>query len=67
MDKEIAKKIKELEKLGFKVKKEVRTTKKTFEVPVDLVEQFMEYCRLNKVKVKDAVAEMFEEYLEKRM
>lgn len=66
MDKDLQKKIKELEKAGFKVKKVVPTTKKTFEVPVDVVEQFMDYCRSNKIKVKDAVAEALEEYLKKR-
>lgn len=66
MDRELAKKIKELEKAGFKVKKVVPTTKKTFEVPVDLVERFMTHCRVKDIKVKDAIAEALEEYLKKR-
>lgn len=66
MDKDLQKKIKELEKQGFVVKKVVPTTKKTFEVPVELVERFMKYCRNNNVKVKDAISEAIEEYLRKR-
>ncbi len=66
MDKETLKKIKELEKAGFKVKRVVPTTKKTFEVPVELVDAFMDYCRANKIKVKDAVEDMFREYLKNR-
>lgn len=66
MDKELAKKIKELERAGFKVKRVVETQRKTFEVPTDLVERFMDYCRTNKVKVKDAIEEALEEYLKKK-
>lgn len=66
MDKELQKKIKELEKQGFVVKRVVPTTKKTFEVPVALVERFMKHCNDNDIKVKDAIAEAIEEYLKKR-
>ena len=63
MDKDIQRKIKELEKAGFKVKREVRTERKTFEVPTDLVKEFMATVRANDLKVKDAIAEAIETWV----
>lgn len=63
MDKELQKKIKELEKAGFKVKKVVPTTKKTFEVPEELLNQFMAVVKEKDLKVKDAIAEALEQWV----
>ncbi|MBL7672508.1 MAG: hypothetical protein JNM39_18670 [Bdellovibrionaceae bacterium] len=66
MDKELAKKVKELEKAGFKVQKIVPTTKKTFEVPVEVVEKFMQLVKSKDMKVKDAVSEALNDWCTKR-
>lgn len=66
MDKDLLKKIKELEKAGFKVKKVVKTTKKTFEVPEDLISQFMDLVNSRGLKVKDAIAEALQDYINKK-
>jgi tryptophan synthase beta subunit len=61
---DVAKKIRELEKLGYKVKKDIPTVKKTFEVPVELLEQFMTKVKAKNMKVKDAIAEALKNWLE---
>lgn len=66
MDKELAKKVKELEKAGFKVQKIVPTTKKTFEVSVEVVERFMKLVKAKDLKVKDAVSEALNEWCTKQ-
>lgn len=63
MDKATQKKIQDLEKQGFKVKRAVATIKKTFELPADLVERFTDHCRKNKIKIKDATEMALESYL----
>lgn len=67
MDKATQKKIKDLEKQGFKVQKVVATTKKTFEVPIELLESFMKYVKDNDIRVKYAIAEALELYLSSRV
>ena len=57
MDKNLEKKIKELEKAGFQVKRVVKTTKKTFEVSEETIEQFMALVKSKDIKVKDAIEE----------
>lgn len=66
MDKDLKKKIEELRKAGFEVKRVVPTTKKTFEVPEDLLNQFMSIVKTKDLKVKDAVAEALEDWVKKR-
>ena len=64
MDKDLLRKIKELEKAGFKVKKVIPTTKKTFEVPVDVLNKFMAIVKRDDLKVKDAIAEALQEWVD---
>ncbi len=65
MDKELLKKIKELEKAGFKVKRDIATTKKTFEVPIDLIERFMAIVKHRDLKVKDAIESAINDWVKK--
>jgi hypothetical protein len=65
VDEKLAKKIKELEKLGYKVKKEVKTVKKTFEVPELLLAEFVSITKARKLKMKDAISEAIELFVSK--
>lgn len=64
MDEKTLKMIKDLEKKGFKIKKIVQSTKKTFEVPVDLLAQFMAIVKEKDLKVKDAFEEAMTEWVD---
>lgn len=55
MDEKLAKKIREIEAKGYKVKRDVVLVKKTFEVPEAVLAQFMEKTRHKKLKVKEAM------------
>lgn len=65
MDKNLEKKIKELEKAGFQVKRVVKTTKKTFEVSEETIEQFMALVKSKDIKVKDAIEEALVNWIKK--
>ena len=65
MDEKTSKIIKDLEKKGFKVKKVVETTKKTFEIPVELLDQFIRIVREKKMKIKEAVEQAISDWVKK--
>lgn len=65
MDNEIRKKIKDLEKAGYKVKKDVKTTKKTFEVSEDTLDTFMAIVKDRDLLVKDAIESAIGEWNKK--
>ena len=65
-NKELLKKIKELEKAGFKVQKVVKTTKKTFEVPEKTIFEFMSIVKsIDGLKVKDAIDQALTDWIKK--
>jgi hypothetical protein len=66
MAKNITYLIKQLEVEGYKVKKTVPTTKKTFEVEVALIEEFMNIVDKRGLKVKDAIDEALKNWIKKR-
>lgn len=55
MDEKLAKKIREIEAKGYKVKRNVTLVKKTFEVPEALLAEFMETAKAKNLKVKEAM------------
>lgn len=59
--------IRELESRGYKVlKKKPKTKKHSFEVPEDLLAEFFELTDKHGLKIKEAVAEMFADWIKKR-
>lgn len=44
----------------------VETQRKTFELPIDVIEQFMNIVKRDDLKVKDAAAEAFQDWLKKK-
>jgi len=51
---------------GFKVQKIVPTTKKTFEVPIEVVEKFTKLIKSKNLKVKDAITEALQDWITKQ-
>lgn len=65
MNADIKKKIKDLEKAGFKVKRVVSTTKKTFEVSEETLKDFMKTLKSRDILVKDAVDQALTDWIKK--
>jgi isopenicillin N synthase-like dioxygenase len=65
VDSETKKLIKQLEQKGFAVRRNVPTKKHSFEVPEDTLEQFFNVVHEKKLKIKDAIAEALETWIEK--
>ncbi len=66
MNQKTQKQIKELEKMGYIVKRAVKTTKHTFEVEDDTLAQFLKVVARREMKIKSAVAEALEDWLAKQ-
>jgi sensor histidine kinase YesM len=58
--------IKTLEKLGYKVKLSKPTVKKTFEIEIELLEKFIEIQKKRKLKMKEAIHEVFFDWVRKK-
>ncbi len=65
MDVRTKKMVKELKNKGFDVKRRVPTVKKTFEVPEDTLEKFKKAVYQRDMKIKDAIEEALEDWVEK--
>ena len=65
--KEINKMVKELEKAGYKIKRDVPTVKKTFEVEEATVNEFMTMVDKRGLKVKEAIDEALRDWIKKKV
>ncbi len=58
--------IKRLEAMGYEVKKIVKTKRHTFELPEELLGEFLKIQSESKMLVKDALAEAIEDWIAKK-
>lgn len=58
--------IKTLEKMGYTVKISKPSVKKTFEVAIDLLEEFTHAQKKNNIRMKDAISEALSDWVKKR-
>lgn len=66
MNKDLLKLIKELEKQGYKVKRDMKTKKHTFEVEEDNLNLFFEAAERHDLKIKEAINEALSDWIKKR-
>lgn len=65
-EKEVKKMVKMLESAGFTVRLSKPSIKKTFEIEVDLLEEFTALHKKLGIKVKDAIRECIQDWIKKR-